>query len=89
MLAIKEKGLKMPQDIGLVGFNNEPVVSLVTPAISSVDQPAFELGKMAAKLFIEMIHYDGDMNEVEEVLKPKLVIRESSQRLAPRNGRAK
>ena len=89
MLAIKEKGLKMPQDIGLVGFNNEPVVNLVTPGISSVDQPAFELGKMAAKLFIEMIHYDGDMNEVEEVLKVKLVIRESSQRLMPRNGRAK
>jgi len=89
MLAIKEKGLKMPQDIGLVGFNNEPVVNLVTPGISSVDQPAFELGKMAAKLFIEMIHYDGDMNEVEEVLKVKLVIRESSQRLTPRNGRVK
>ncbi|HVE62099.1 MAG TPA: LacI family DNA-binding transcriptional regulator [Chitinophagaceae bacterium] len=89
MLAIKEKGLKMPQDIGLVGFNNEPVVSLVTPAISSVDQPAFELGKIAAKLFIEIIHYDGDMNEVEEVLKPKLVIRQSSQRLAFKNGRQK
>ena len=44
MLAIKERGLKMPQDIGLVGFNNEPVVSLVTPRISSVAQPSFEMG---------------------------------------------
>ncbi len=51
MLAIKAKGLKMPQDIGLVGFNNEPVVGLVTPAISSVEQPSFELGKSAAMLF--------------------------------------
>jgi DNA-binding LacI/PurR family transcriptional regulator len=81
MLAIKEKGLNMPQDIGLVGFNNEPVVSLVTPGISSVDQPAFELGKLAAKLFIETVHQDKDMSEVEEVLKPKLIIRESSMRI--------
>ena len=89
MLAIKEKGLKMPHDIGLVGFNNEPVVSLVTPGISSVDQPAFELGKMAAKLFIETMHHDGDMSDVEEVLKPKLHIRESSLRIVPKNTRTK
>lgn len=89
MLAIKEKGLKMPQDIGLVGFNNEPITSLLTPTISSVDQPAFELGKVAAKLFIETMHNDNDMSEVEEVLKPKLIIRESSQRIIPKNGRNK
>ncbi|KAH0533558.1 hypothetical protein FGG08_007671 [Glutinoglossum americanum] len=62
MLAIKEKGLKMPHDIGLVGFNNEPVTKLVSPQISSVDQPAFELGKIAAKLFIESMHNTEDMS---------------------------
>jgi DNA-binding LacI/PurR family transcriptional regulator len=89
MLAIKEKGLKMPSDIGLVGFNNEPVTSLVSPAISSVDQPAFELGKIAAKLFIEMMHNNEDMSQVKEVLKPKLFVRESSQRILPKNTRLK
>jgi LacI family transcriptional regulator len=89
MLAIKEKGLRMPHDIGLVGFNNEPVTSLVTPGISSVDQPAFELGKIAAKLFIEKMHRDTDMSQVEEVLKPKLMIRESSLRILPKGGRTK
>lgn len=88
MLAIKEKGLQMPQDIGLVGFNNEPVTSLVTPGISSIDQPAFELGKMAAKLFIERMHNE-DMAHVEEVLKTKLIVRESSLRIAPKNGKLK
>jgi len=81
MLAIKEKGLQMPNDIGLVGFNNEPVTKLVTPSISSVDQPAFEIGKAAAKVFIEMMNSDVDMTSREIVLKPKLFIRESSQRL--------
>ena len=88
MLAIKEKGLNMPHDIGLVGFNNEPVTNLVTPRISSVDQPAFELGKVAAKLFIERVH-NSDMAHIEEVLKPKLYVRESSQRIASKNGRFK
>ena len=87
MLAIKEKGLTMPRDIGLVGFNNEPITNLVTPGISSVDQPAFELGKIAAKLFIETVHNNGDMSRMEEVLKPKLVIRESSQRILPKKNR--
>lgn len=81
MLAIKERGLKMPQEIGLVGFNNEPVVSLVTPGISSVDMPSFELGKAAAKLFIETMHNNNDMSYVEQVLRPRLQIRESSQRV--------
>jgi len=81
MLAIKEKGLSMPQDIGLVGFNNEPVMRLLTPAISSVDMPSFELGKAAAKLFIEVMHNNEDMRMVEEVLKPRLIVRESSKRL--------
>lgn len=80
MLAIKEKGLVMPQDIGLVGFNNEPIMRLLTPAISSVDMPSFELGKAAAKLFIEVMHNKEDMRMVEEVLRPKLIVRESSKR---------
>ena len=90
MLAIKEKGLKMPHDIGLVGFNNEPVVNLVTPGISSVEQPAFEMGKLAAKLFIETVHNNQtDMSSVEEVMKCKLIVRESSLRTITKNGSSK
>jgi len=86
MLAIKQKGLRMPEDIGLVGFNNEPVVSVVTPQISSVDMSSFELGKAAAKLFIETMHHNEDMNNVEQILKPKLFIRESSQKIISQTG---
>ncbi len=89
MLAIKQKGLKMPQDIGLVGFNNEPVVSLVSPGITSVDMPSFEIGKVAAKLFIESMHHNEDMSNVEKILRPKLCVRESSQRIIPATRRLK
>ena len=81
MRAIKEKGLKMPDEIGLVSFNNEPIVSLLTPAISSVEIPAFELGKETARLFIEMINSENRDNFETILLKPKLFIRESSRRI--------
>lgn len=80
MLAIKEKKLTMPYDIGLVGFNNEPVTSLVTPSISSVEMYAFDIGKATAKLFIEALHSNQDLSEKEIIIKPKLFVRESSFR---------
>ncbi len=80
MLAIKNKGLKMPEEIGLVGFNNEPSLALFTPSISSVEQPSFEIGKMAGKIFIEQFLNTSFSDIREEVLKPKLCIRESSMR---------
>ena len=81
MLAIKERGLSMPHDIGLVGFNNEPIVSLVTPAISSVEMYAFEIGKATAKAFIEMMNGGNDMLDQEIIIKPKLFVRTSSKRI--------
>lgn len=78
MLAIKEKGLQMPKDIGLVGFNNEPITGLVTPSISSVEIYAYEIGKATAKLYIEMLHSEENIAEREIVIKPKLFIRSSS-----------
>jgi len=81
MLGIKEKGLSMPHDIGLVGFNNEPIVSLVTPAISSVEMYAFEIGKATAKAFIEMMNGGNEMLDQEIIIKPKLFVRTSSKRI--------
>ena len=81
MLAIKKKGLKMPEEIGLVGFNNEPSLALFSPSISSVEQPSFEIGKLAGKIFIEQFLNNDFSIHKEVILKPKLVVRESSVRL--------
>ncbi|WP_304231777.1 LacI family DNA-binding transcriptional regulator [Jiulongibacter sediminis] len=79
-MAIKDKGLTMPDDIALVGFNDEPITSLLMPSISSVSQPAFEMGKMAARLFIEQLNSDEELEHKIEVFKPELKIRDSSNR---------
>jgi LacI family transcriptional regulator len=82
MKAIKEAGLKIPQDIALMGFSNWFFSQLMDPPLSSVDQPGFELGQEAARLLIRQI----EMKDKEQfdpipetkVLKTKLVVRASS-----------
>lgn len=84
MLSIKEKGLKIPEDVALMGFSNWFFSQLLDPPLSSVDQPGFEMGQEAARLLIRHIEMkDKDQFEVQpetKILKTRLVIRESSLR---------
>jgi DNA-binding LacI/PurR family transcriptional regulator len=77
-ISIKELGLRIPQEVGLMGFNDEPIMSLLSPAVSSVFQPAFDMGKLAVKLFIEQIHSEELAIPPSIFLKPKLRVREST-----------
>ena len=80
MVAIKEKGLKIPQDIAIVGFSNWFFGELMEPSLTSVDQPGFEMGQEAARILIKQIETKDKGEPVLEtkVLKTKLVIRNSS-----------
>ena len=80
MLAIKKHGLRIGEDIGLIGFNNEPVTGLLSPSISTIDQPVFDMGKTAARLFVEMLNNKGAVTNETVLMKPKLIARESSRR---------
>lgn len=76
---IKEAGLKIPQDIGIVGFSNNKITSLVDPQITTVDQPSFEMGKKAAEILIEMIENPNKMKTPKTVvLNTKLIVRGST-----------
>jgi DNA-binding LacI/PurR family transcriptional regulator len=78
IVALRERGLRIPEDVAIVGFNDEPIMGLMTPTLSSVFQPAFEMGRRAARLFIEHIHAEEKPNIETIVLKPQLMIRDSS-----------
>lgn len=78
LLALKERGIQVPNEVALVGFNDEPLVSLLTPAISSISQPAFEMGRTAAQLLIEQMNSEGTLPYRTVTLKPTLIKRESS-----------
>lgn len=82
MMAIKEKGLKIPQDIAIVGFSNWFFGELMEPSLTTVDQPGFEMGQEAARILIRQIEMkdkeDFEPQAETKVLKTRLVIRNSS-----------
>ena len=82
MQAIKAAGLKIPQDVAVVGFSNWVFSGLLDPSLSSVDQPGFEMGQEAAKLLIRQIEVKSKDNEEPtpetKILKTKLIVRDSS-----------
>jgi DNA-binding LacI/PurR family transcriptional regulator len=76
---IKEMKISIPDEIALVGFSNNPVSSLIDPALTTVEQPSHEIGKVAAELLLEKINHDSKKDVVvEKILKTKLIIRQSS-----------
>jgi LacI family transcriptional regulator len=56
MLAAKERGISIPEQLALIGFNNEPVDELLEPSLSSIDQPGFRMGEEAAHLLLQQLH---------------------------------
>lgn len=76
---IKEAGLKIPEQIGLVGFSNNKITTLLDPPLTTVHQPSFEMGKKAAEILIRMIESPNDDKEVKTLyLDTNLIIRKSS-----------
>lgn len=78
---LNEKGIRIPEDFCVFGFGNEPFTKFMALSISSVDQSPLEMGKMAAKVFLEQIENPENLKiEKKVVLKPELQIRQSSSR---------
>jgi DNA-binding LacI/PurR family transcriptional regulator len=78
LCAAKKLNLKVPKQIAIVGFNDEPISSLITPSLSSVSQPAFEMGKTGAKILIDQIEAKSKSKLVIKSFTTKLKIREST-----------
>ncbi len=81
----KEKGIKVPEDMALVGFSNEPFTSFTEPALSTVEQHSMRIGNAAAQIFLKEIAI-GHQRFIPEkvVLTPELIIRASSLKKKPK-----
>ena len=77
-MQIKEMGLKIPDDIALIGFSDNPNVSLTEPPLSTVQQPAYEMGQISTRLLLEQIENKKDFLPRIEKLTTKLIIRKST-----------
>ena len=79
MMYLRDKGIRIPEEVGIVGFSNEPFSKVVSPSISTIIQPGFAMGQKAAELIISKIE-NKDRNFQTITLPTELVVRESSNR---------
>lgn len=82
MLLMKEKGVKIPEDVAVVGFNDSPESRIIEPGLSTVAQPAYEIGRLATKHILEQINDPEDFSPQNLTLKTELIIRDSSRKKA-------
>jgi LacI family transcriptional regulator len=81
MQAIKDAGLKIPDDIAIIGFANEQFCEYLTPSLSTVNQQTSTMGEAAARLFFEtpVNYFQEGFVPRKLILEPELVCRESTR----------
>ncbi|MCC3159172.1 LacI family transcriptional regulator [Hymenobacter sp. 15J16-1T3B] len=77
---LEERGLRVPQDVALAGFSNEPFTTMVKPRLTSVDQRGELMGRAAVQLFLQIHKRTEYFTAQRIVLKPQLIVRDSSVR---------
>ncbi len=79
---LKKRKIKIPEEVAVIGFSNEPFTQFMELTMSSVDQTPVTMGKMAGQVFIESVKENGSgiSTEKKVVLAPQLCVRKSSKR---------
>lgn len=79
MLALKQAGVRIPDDIAFIGFNNDPVSTVIEPNLTTVNYPGYQMGELAARQLIN--HLNGTANIAATntiLLRADLIVRASS-----------
>lgn len=76
MRALSDRGVSVPEDISVVGFDDQPLVGLWRPSLTTVDQDFEDLGARAFGMLSQLI--EGAQNVTTSVATPQLVVREST-----------
>lgn len=77
--AIKQQGLRIPDDVALMGFTDDVHACYVTPQMSAIVDQSHEMGKVSCQLLLKNIN--GDSKIYKEIVPQQLVIRETSAKM--------
>ena len=86
MRAISEAGLRVPEDIAVVGAGNVHYSDFLAVPLTTVDQGTSEIGKRAANLLLERIASKRPVRPRKILIVPKLVVRQSTRRSSSGTG---
>lgn len=79
MIALKKRNIQIGKEIGVIGFTNDPASTIISPSLTTIAEPAFEIGKRSCELLLK--HIAKSYFAPEEVVLPgTLLIRESTMR---------
>ncbi len=74
--ALLQKGFNVPNDISVVGFDDLDIASFYYPALTTVHQPTYQIGREAAKMLSDLI--EGKINIEAQITEPQLIVRDST-----------
>ena len=77
-LALFQRGIRVPEDLSLVGFDDLPMCSYMTPPLTSVRQPVYEVGLYAAHTLLEMMGYPSEAVQIPPL---ELMVRQTTRAL--------
>jgi LacI family transcriptional regulator, galactose operon repressor len=79
MIALKKRNISIGKDIGVVGFTNDPASTIISPSLTTMAEPAFDIGSKSCELLFKHIKKKNFIYE-EVIIPGKLIIRESTTR---------
>jgi LacI family transcriptional regulator len=81
MRVLKEHGVKIPEDIAIVGFNNDAISKIVEPQLTTIHYPGMDVGEIAARNLVNHLNGISDITSTNTIIvHSKLIIRSSSTR---------
>ncbi|HEU4904268.1 MAG TPA: substrate-binding domain-containing protein, partial [Flavisolibacter sp.] len=81
MRTLKEKGICIPEDIAVVGFNNDAIGHLIEPTLTTINYPGIDMGEIAARNLINHLKGVSNLQQTNTVIiRSELIIRNSSVR---------
>jgi DNA-binding LacI/PurR family transcriptional regulator len=86
--ALKDHGLRVPEDVSVVGFDDIQAAAYHNPSLTTIHQPLHQMGVVAARILLQRIRGQATFPDAVPIL-PELVIRESTSPPNPRRGRGK
>lgn len=89
MLGARECGLRIPQELSVVGFDDVPLAAMASPPLTTVFQPIQEQGEQAATLLLNRLQAETHRASETVILSCKLVVRESTMGIRPRSPKRK
>lgn len=73
---LNQQGIEVPGQISVIGFDNIELSQMITPPLTSVDHPKYEMGRFACSMLMDILN-GNQVNVKEIVLQPKMIIRNS------------